>query len=158
MAIWVFPDDGIHFTQENGQIRCIAHVVNLVVQKFLSELFEADDPMLHDYYEEWNKHLPFHYDTESDEENQRFEFEGLRASIGEPVGPQDSEGSEAEDGEGSEDDALEALLDGEDVEDEGDLADVSGSAIKKVRLLPLVFPPHGPCTDSLRTYTTPRLL
>ena len=40
----------IHFSPENGQIRCLAHVVNLVqvVQKILHELFEADDPALQD--------------------------------------------------------------------------------------------------------------
>ena len=47
---------GIHFTPENGQIRCLAHVVNLIVQKILHELFEADDPALQDYYELFNKH------------------------------------------------------------------------------------------------------
>ncbi|KAM5534208.1 hypothetical protein V8D89_012115 [Ganoderma adspersum] len=131
---------GIHFTQENGQIRCIVHVVNLVVQKFLSELFEAEDPMLHDYYEEWNKHLPFHYDPDTDEENQRFASEGLRAAGAEmassgELGPQSSDRSEAEGEEGNEDETLDALLDGEDVEEEGDLADASGSAIKKLRFI-----------------------
>ncbi|KAH9855327.1 hypothetical protein C2E23DRAFT_724823, partial [Lenzites betulinus] len=66
---------GLHFNCENARIRCIAHVVNLVVQKILSELAEADDPALADYYELWNKHLPFHYDPESDEENEQLDTE-----------------------------------------------------------------------------------
>jgi hypothetical protein len=55
----------IQFVPENSQIRCLAHVVNLVVQKILAVLDEAEDPEVVDYYLP-NKNLPFHYDPESD--------------------------------------------------------------------------------------------
>ncbi|KAI0060903.1 hypothetical protein BV25DRAFT_1806709, partial [Artomyces pyxidatus] len=64
---------GVPFHPENGQIRCLAHVVNLVVQKILSTALEADDPDIDDYYIRLNKHLPFHYDPESDEDLQALE-------------------------------------------------------------------------------------
>ncbi|KAF5378354.1 hypothetical protein D9615_002986 [Tricholomella constricta] len=54
----------IQFVPENSQIRCLAHVVNLVVQKILSVLEEADDPDVIDYYD---KALPFHYEPEDDD-------------------------------------------------------------------------------------------
>lgn len=63
---------GIHFSPENGQIRCLAHVVNLVVQQILSALIDADDLENNDWYL-LNKFLPFHYDVESDEELQALE-------------------------------------------------------------------------------------
>src|ERR1700691_1753097 len=53
------------FHEANGRIRCLAHVVNLVVQKILSYLGDADDPDEEDYFLP-NKHLPFHYDAEQD--------------------------------------------------------------------------------------------
>lgn len=55
----------IQFVPDNSQIRCLAHVVNLVVQKLLSMLDEADDPDVEDYYIP-NKDLPFHYDPKDD--------------------------------------------------------------------------------------------
>jgi hypothetical protein len=45
----------------------MAHVVNLIVQAILVELSEADDPEQDDYYIP-NKHIPFHYDPDDDEE------------------------------------------------------------------------------------------
>ncbi|KAJ7813036.1 hypothetical protein B0H14DRAFT_2605350 [Mycena olivaceomarginata] len=67
----------IQFVPENSQIRCFAHVVNLVVQKILATLNEADDPQMVDYYLP-NKDLPFHYDPDNDPdlrdlENETFE-------------------------------------------------------------------------------------
>ncbi|KAJ7876318.1 hypothetical protein B0H14DRAFT_2252522, partial [Mycena olivaceomarginata] len=53
----------IQWAPENSQIRCIAHVVNLVVQKILATLDEAHDPEEQDYYIP-NKDLPFHYDPD----------------------------------------------------------------------------------------------
>ncbi|KAJ7691056.1 hypothetical protein B0H14DRAFT_2251304, partial [Mycena olivaceomarginata] len=53
----------IQWAPENSQIRCIAHVVNLVVQKILATLDEAHDPKEQDYYIP-NKDLPFHYDPD----------------------------------------------------------------------------------------------
>ncbi|TFY51128.1 hypothetical protein EVJ58_g10725 [Rhodofomes roseus] len=58
---------GIHFSPENGQIRCLAHVVNLVVQKMLASLIDEDDPDDNDWYL-LHKFLPFHYDIEDDDE------------------------------------------------------------------------------------------
>lgn len=58
---------GIHFSPENGQIRCLAHVVNLVVQKILASLIDADDPDDNDWYL-LHKFLPFHYEVDDDEE------------------------------------------------------------------------------------------
>lgn len=74
---------GIHFSPENGQIRCLAHVVNLVVQKVLSSVLDADDPDINDYYLA-NKFLPFHYDLGSDEDLQVLESEEtVKADFGE---------------------------------------------------------------------------
>ncbi|KAJ6555377.1 hypothetical protein DFH09DRAFT_570705 [Mycena vulgaris] len=69
----------IQFFLENSQIRCLAHFVNLVVQKILAALNEADEPEVMDYYLP-NKDLPFHYEPEEhpnlrDLENERFEAE-----------------------------------------------------------------------------------
>ncbi|KAJ7676984.1 hypothetical protein DFH06DRAFT_976182 [Mycena polygramma] len=57
----------IQFVPGNSQIRCLAHVVNLVVQKLLHELDEAEDPETADDYVP-NKDLPFHYDPARDPE------------------------------------------------------------------------------------------
>ncbi|OCH91584.1 hypothetical protein OBBRIDRAFT_728545 [Obba rivulosa] len=57
----------IPFVSENSQIRCLAHVVNLVVQKMLSALNDAEDPDIVDYYL-GQKFLPIHYDPNEDEE------------------------------------------------------------------------------------------
>ena len=56
----------ITFAPQNAQIRCLAHVVNLVVQKIFSELLGVSDPALDDYYELW-KHLPVHFDVEAED-------------------------------------------------------------------------------------------
>lgn len=62
LASLLFQRYGVHFTPENGQIRCMAHVINLIVQKILSRLVSGvDDPDAYDYYLA-NKFLPFHYD------------------------------------------------------------------------------------------------
>lgn len=69
---------GIHFVPENGQIRCLAHVVNLVVQTFLKHLDEVpDSPQDDDYYEQ-NKSAPFHYNPDDDEELCAMESEDAR--------------------------------------------------------------------------------
>jgi hypothetical protein len=64
----------IQYVPENGQVRCLAHVVNLVVQKILALLEEADDPDIVDYYAS-NKDQPIHYDPEDDEDLQALENE-----------------------------------------------------------------------------------
>lgn len=61
----------VEFHSENNRIRCLAHIVNLIVQAILHSLCEADDPEQTDYFLK-NKHLPFHSedeDFEDDEDN-----------------------------------------------------------------------------------------
>ncbi|KAF4612503.1 hypothetical protein D9613_012755 [Agrocybe pediades] len=55
---------GIPFTPDM-HIRCIAHVINLVVQSFLHALDEAADPETEDWYD-LNKSAPLHYDITKD--------------------------------------------------------------------------------------------
>jgi hypothetical protein len=59
----------------------MAHVVNLIVQALLAALNEADDPEKDDYYIP-NKHLPFHYDPDNDDEVQEMEAEGNQQDDG----------------------------------------------------------------------------
>ena len=49
----------------NLHIRCICHVVNLVVQAILATLGEVDNPDEIDYYS-LNKEQPFHLDIDAD--------------------------------------------------------------------------------------------
>jgi hypothetical protein len=58
---------GIQFAPANSQIHCLAHVVNLVVQKLLAVLDDAPDPDITDDYLP-NKDLPLHYDPDQDPE------------------------------------------------------------------------------------------
>jgi heme exporter protein D len=60
-------------------IRCIAHVVNLVVQAILHVAGEADNPDDVDWYE-LNKDCPLHYDVNNDEDQQALESDELRTS------------------------------------------------------------------------------
>ncbi|KAJ7109008.1 hypothetical protein C8R43DRAFT_905090, partial [Mycena crocata] len=64
----------IQFHPENSQIRCLAHVVNLVVQKILAAIDEADDPGTKDDYIP-NKDLPIHYDPDDDDDLNQMEQE-----------------------------------------------------------------------------------
>jgi hypothetical protein len=50
-------------------IRCIAHVINLVVQAFLFGINEADDPDKEDWYE-LHKDAPIDYDVKQDKQQQ----------------------------------------------------------------------------------------
>lgn len=64
------------FNPANAQIHCLAHVVNLVVQKVLKLAGEVqDDPDLADYYELFLKHLSFHFNIDEDEDLQAWEEE-----------------------------------------------------------------------------------
>ena len=79
---------GVPFHPENGQIRCLAHVVNLIVQRILKELLEVnEDPDDNDYFL-LNKQLPIHYDPDYDED--------LTAMEGQDAALADNENSEAE--------------------------------------------------------------
>jgi hypothetical protein len=108
---------GLQFHPQNARIRCMAHVVNLIVQAILVELNEADDPEQDDYYIP-NKHIPFHYNPDDDEEVQQMENE------------------DDDDENGGEDDEFVELLhmNLEDKELEGALdSAVDLSEVKKVR-------------------------
>lgn len=48
------------------QVRCLAHVVSLIVQSGLSALKEADNPDIYDYYEKIHRKDPIHYDDEAE--------------------------------------------------------------------------------------------
>jgi hypothetical protein len=72
----------IQFVPENSQIRCLAHVVNLVVQKILSVLNDAEDPDVKDDYLP-NKDLPIHYDPDSDPDVRDLEEEEFSSAINE---------------------------------------------------------------------------
>lgn len=79
----------ITFAPQNAQIRCLAHVVNLVVQKIFSELLGVSDPALDDYYELW-KHLPVHFDVEA-EDKAEAEAEEERAKVDPKAVPTDGD-------------------------------------------------------------------
>ncbi|EMD37211.1 hypothetical protein CERSUDRAFT_74181 [Gelatoporia subvermispora B] len=57
----------VHFAPENSQIRYLACVINLVVQKMLNSLDDTNDPDLSDYYFS-QKFLPIHYNIDEDQE------------------------------------------------------------------------------------------
>ena len=71
---------GVPFHPNNSHIRCLAHVINLVVQKMLSVAKEVDDPDFQDYYEQLNKQFPVHYDIDRDKELRDFETEEVDRS------------------------------------------------------------------------------
>lgn len=73
---------GIPWTPDM-HIRCIAHVVNLVVQAFLAAIDEADDPDEVDYYK-LNKGNPIHYNVEEDEEQIALEAEVVDPTLNIP--------------------------------------------------------------------------
>jgi hypothetical protein len=57
-------------------IRCIAHVVNLIVQAFLAAMDEADSPDDIDYFL-LHKESPIHYDPDDDEDHTAMESEDV---------------------------------------------------------------------------------
>jgi len=61
------PTDDMH-------IRCIAHVINLVVQAFLAALDEAPDPDIHDLFDD-AQDFPLHYDVGVDDAQIELEAE-----------------------------------------------------------------------------------
>ncbi|KAJ7746161.1 hypothetical protein DFH07DRAFT_748536, partial [Mycena maculata] len=80
----------IQFVPENSQIHCLAHVVNIVVQKILATLNEADDPDIVDYYLP-NKDLPFHYDPAADPDLRDLENERFTTPEGHAENEEDAE-------------------------------------------------------------------
>lgn len=79
-------------------IRCIAHVINLIVQAFLAGMDEADDPDVLDYYT-LHKDSPVHYDVDKDEDQRALEAEemddndrtGMDSDIDEPMDMDDED-------------------------------------------------------------------
>ena len=69
-------------------IRCIAHVINLIVQAFLAGMDEADDPDILDYYT-LHKDAPVHYDVDDDEDQQALEAEEIEDDDGMDVDADD---------------------------------------------------------------------
>ncbi|KAJ3793687.1 hypothetical protein GGU11DRAFT_691287 [Lentinula aff. detonsa] len=70
----LFDRYGIHFHPENNRIRCLAHIVNLIVQAILKALDEVDSSDDIDYFL-LHKDLPMHYDEDEDEELKEMESE-----------------------------------------------------------------------------------
>ncbi|KAF5332385.1 hypothetical protein D9758_018913 [Tetrapyrgos nigripes] len=83
---------------ENNRIRCMAHVVNLIVQATLKVMEEAESPDDVDYYF-FHKDQPIHYDEADDEDLQAMEAE--RDNDGNDGDESDSESNECEKGEDS---------------------------------------------------------
>lgn len=71
--------------------RCLAHVVNLVVQKILAALDEAEDPDDKDEYVE-NKDLPIHYDPENDPDLNALQGEVFESDIDQGTEEEDAVG------------------------------------------------------------------
>lgn len=67
---------GLSFHSDNARIRCLAHIVNIVVQTLLKELDKADDPTTNDNFESMKK-MPVHYSPDDDEDLQEMETEDL---------------------------------------------------------------------------------
>ncbi|KAF4618026.1 hypothetical protein D9613_012868 [Agrocybe pediades] len=62
-------------SSEDMHIRCVAHVINLVVQAFLAGMDEAEDPEQLDWYETYHKKDPIHYDVNEDPEQKALDNE-----------------------------------------------------------------------------------
>src|ERR1700754_1680076 len=67
VAVFLKQKYDISFRPENSRIRCMAHILNLVVQAFLSGLGDAEDPDQNDYYY-LHKHDSIHVTAEELEE------------------------------------------------------------------------------------------
>jgi hypothetical protein len=62
-------------------IRCIAHVINLIMQAFLAGMDKADDPNILDYYT-LHKDAPVHYDVDENKDQQALEAEEIEDDDG----------------------------------------------------------------------------
>ena len=78
LSILLMECYGTEFHSDNARIRCLAHVVNIVVQTLLKQLNEAEDPEILNWFE-GNRHLPVHYNRDEDEEVKAMEAEDLVA-------------------------------------------------------------------------------
>ena len=76
LGILLMERYGLPFHEDNARIRCLAHVVNIVVQTILKQLDEAEDPDILDWFDA-NKHLPIHYDADEDEDVREMEAEAI---------------------------------------------------------------------------------
>ena len=114
----------------NMHIRCIAHVINLVVQDFLAGMDEADDPDIFDWFES-NKEAPLHYDPATDPEQLALEKETDDDTIDLSLTPTEIEAKD--------DLEKDMAADNEMIEEE-ELEAISGqSAIKRVSSLFLLI-------------------
>ena len=68
----------------NLHIRCVCHVVNLVVQAILATLGEADDPDDLDYYT-LNKEQPLHLDIDADPDQVELDSEEFPDEMGDEM-------------------------------------------------------------------------
>ena len=115
-------------------IRCLAHVINLVVQSFLHAIDEAEDPEINDYFD---KEAPVHFDIDKDADQIGLEAEALAPGANDYT-PADEDEDVAED---------EAVLI-EDVNGQSPLQRVSTA------LMPILHNPLSYKTIQLRFITT----
>lgn len=66
---------GIPASPQNMHVRCMCHVVNLVVQAILHALSEAEDPDLTDYFDVDAKESPVHSDPTRDDDQREMDDE-----------------------------------------------------------------------------------
>lgn len=111
---------GIPFT-EDMHIRCIAHVINLVVQAFLHAIDEAVDPEVEDWYE-LNKDEPIYYDISKDPDQIELEDEEI---------PKGDKGGIVIEGDGDIEDDDAEVLDAEEIESIEEVG--SKGAVTRVR-------------------------
>ncbi len=98
LGLLLFERYNIHFTFQNNRIRCLAHVVNLVVQAILNNLDEADDPEIVDDFMK-HRDLPIHYEMEQDDVLREMEAEADAAnSNGSSGGDASKVGDDDDDG------------------------------------------------------------
>jgi hypothetical protein len=73
----------------NLHIRCLCHVVNLVVQAILAALGAADNPDDIDYYT-LNKEQPFHLDIDADPEQIELDQEEFQDEVEDEMTPEEN--------------------------------------------------------------------
>jgi hypothetical protein len=73
----------------NLHIRCVCHVVNLVVQAILAALGEADNPDEVDYYT-LNKKQPLHLDIDADPDQIELDSEEFQDEVDDETTPEEN--------------------------------------------------------------------
>lgn len=97
----------IGFHEDNHRIRCMAHVINLIVQAILHALDEADDPTASDHFE-LHKNEPIHLDDETAERIYGMLDEEVVAAL-ENAGSDAEDEDENDDGDWTDDEMQELL-------------------------------------------------